>query len=160
MGSDDTAPLLPGDWEPVEEDRARTQRARREHDLDTRRGELTVEFRERLQEDEFEPDEVIDATRMIGDLLRLKADELDSPDPLEWSEELMVQLVTEVFPRELPDGGNDPRDAASTLLRFVGFLDATGRWRKRPLRQDEATVLLAHIAWPDPEDWGPPIALP
>lgn len=159
MGPTDDTPLLPGAWDSVEEERARIQRDRREEAQRTRGRELVHEFDAWLRELEHDPDEVVTATRTVRQLLRLKDELMDSPDPLEWSEQLLVELVTEVFPRELPDGLNEPQDAATDLLLFIDFLDSTKRWRNRPLGGHEATVLLIPIAYPAPEDWGPGFVL-
>lgn len=162
MRSDEDAPLLPGDRGQVEQQRERVRQERAREELAERvlalaaqRSQLPQDFGDWLRAGEYEPDDVADAVRTIAQLLRLKAEVLDSPDPLEWTEELMTPLVMEVFPRELPEGLGHPRHAAATLLLFVEFLDSTRQWRERSFRSAIATVLLARVAWPDLEDWGP-----
>lgn len=162
MRSDENASLLPGVWGQVEEERERARQehereklAQREHALTAQRSQLPQDFADWLRAGEYEPDDVADAVRTVDQLLRLKAEVLNSPDPLEWTEELMTPLVVEVFPRELPEGLGEPRHAAATLLLFVELLGSTRQWRERSFRSALATVLLARIAWPDLEDWGP-----
>lgn len=154
MGSTDDTPLLPGDWGTVEQDRERLlDERRRPSERDLART-LLIEFEDWLREEEREPDDVMAATRTVRNLLQFKDDVLGSTDPLEWSEDLVRTLVCEVFPQRMPEGLGDPRDAAGDLLPFVSFLEATKRWRKRPLRGHEARMLLVSLAYPDPEDWG------
>ena len=159
MGCIDDTPLLPGDWGAVDQERESILRARRlqaERDLART---LLAEFEDWLRKDEREPDEVITVMRTVRQLLQFKDDVLGSTNPLEWSEELVRTLVSEVFPQKMPEGLDDPRDAAVDLLPFVSFLEETKRWRKRPLRGYEARMLLFSLAYPDPEDWGPGVVL-
>lgn len=159
MGSTEDTPLLPGDWGAAEQQQERLLEARRQQkELDLART-LAVDFEDWLREDEHEPDEIMAASRTVRNLLWFKDDVLGSTDPLEWSEELLRTLVSEVFPRQMPEGLGGPRDAAADLLLFVSFLEATKRWRKRPLRGYEARMLLVSLAYPDPEDWGPGVVL-
>ncbi|MDN5601534.1 MAG: hypothetical protein ACTHV2_07690 [Brachybacterium sp.] len=159
MGSTDDTPLLPGDWGAVEQERDRVLDARRQQKERDLAWALVVEFEDWLREDEHEPDEVMTVTRTVRNLLQFKDDVLGSTDPLEWSEDLLRSLVSEVFPQKLPEGLDDPRDAAVDLLPFVSFLEETKRWRKRPLRGYEARMLLFSLAYPAPEDWGPGVVI-
>lgn len=152
--------LLPGDWGAVDHERTRIVDARRRQSERDLARTLVHEFEEWLREDELEPDDVHASTRTVRDLLRFKDDVLGSTDPLAWSEEVFTNLVTEVFPERMPEGLDDSRVAATDLLLFVGFLEGTKRWRKRPLRGHEARLLLIALAYPEPGDWGPGVAVP
>lgn len=90
---------------------------------------------------------------MIRDVLRLKDEHLESPDPLRWTAEVMWEVITESIPAHLPEGIGMPEAAAADLMLLVTFLWETGQWRKHPLRSADAQLLLATIAWPDPAQW-------
>lgn len=159
MGSTDDTPLLPGDWGNVDQERTRILDARRRQAQHDQARSLVGEFEEWMQELEDEPDEISATSRTVRELLRLKDEELDSPDPLDWSEEMITQLVTEVVPRRKPAGLNAPKDAARDLLQFVTFLQSAKRWRKSFVDGERMRMRLIHLAHPDPEDWGPGIRL-
>lgn len=106
------------------------------------------------------PGDVAAMVRDVRALLEVKARVLESPDPVQWTEELIVELVTDAAPRELDDTPaqeestrDRSKQLALSLRFFIGFLRATGRWPDRGLEIYKAEHLLAQLAWPDPEDW-------
>ena len=48
--------------------------------------------------------------RIIGTLLDLKAEHFDSPDPTLWTEEVTVELMTEIVPRKILQTRQDAMD--------------------------------------------------
>ena len=149
-GPTDDAPILPGDWGSLEKERARVRDARPQQSPYDLAWSLVGEFVDWMRRREDEPDEITATARTVREMLKFKDEELDSSDPLDWSEEMVVQLVTEIFPRRKPEGLNDPEVAAQDLLHFVTFLDETGRWPESPLGASEATLLLLTLAYPVP----------
>ena len=80
----------------------------------------------RITADEDAP--AIDEIRTLETLLRLKAEQLGSPSPGRWDEELATELLTEVVPRTVIQPREHVMDLVPTLIRFFTYLRETGRW--------------------------------
>lgn len=97
----------------------------------------------RLTADEDAP--VIDEVRTLETLLRLKAEQLHSPDPGLWTEELATALFTEVVPRTVVQPREQVMDLVPTLRRFIGYLRETGRWHPESMSESAAPSVLAEL---------------
>jgi len=97
----------------------------------------------RLTADEDAP--VIDEVRTLETLLRLKAEQLHSPDPGLWTEELVTALLTEVVPRVVVQPREQVMDLVPTLRRFTGYLRETGRWHPESMSVSSAPAVLAEL---------------
>lgn len=81
----------------------------------------------------------------VEPLLRLKADQLDSPDPTLWTEELIEVLLTQVAPRKIIQPREQAMEQAPALSQFFAFLVSRGRWHRRSLELEEARRLLEEL---------------
>lgn len=93
-----------------------------------------------------EPDApVAEEIRTLETLLRLKAEQQDSPDPGLWTEELAAELLTEVVPRTVIQPREQVMDMVPTLIRFVTYLRETGRWHPRSMSAGGAPGVLGGL---------------
>ena len=83
--------------------------------------------------------------RIIGTLLDLKAEHFDSPDPTLWTEEVTVELMTEIVPRKILQTRQDAMDLVPALRLFFEFLRARGRWNEDSMSSPVASTLLAGL---------------
>lgn len=82
---------------------------------------------------------------IIGTLLDLKSEQLDSPDPALWTEELTVELLTEVVPRKVIQTRQDAMDMVPAMGLFFEFLRDRGRWIDESMSPQAAFTLLAGL---------------
>lgn len=82
---------------------------------------------------------------IVGTLLTLKSEQLDSPDPALWTEELTVELLTEVVPRNVIQTRLDAMDMVPALGLFFDFLQDRERWTRESMSPHAASVLLAGL---------------
>lgn len=94
----------------------------------------------RLTADEDAP--VAAEVGTLETLLRLKAEQQDSPDPGRWTEELATQLLTEVVPRSVVQPRERAMDMVPTLGRFFTYLAETGRWDQESMSVTEGPAML------------------
>src|SRR5699024_964304 len=80
--------------------------------------------------------------RTLETLLRLKAEQQDSPAPGLWTEELATELLTSVVPRTVIQPRAHVMDLVPTLIRFVTYLRETGRWHPASMSATEAPRML------------------
>ncbi|MDN5899767.1 MAG: hypothetical protein L0H74_06815 [Brachybacterium sp.] len=97
----------------------------------------------RLTADEDAP--VAEEIRTLETLLRLKAEQQDSPDPGLWTEELATELLTVVVPRTVIQPREHVMDLVPTLIRFVTYLRETGRWHPGAMSATEAPGVLGGL---------------
>ncbi|WP_394214282.1 hypothetical protein [Brachybacterium vulturis] len=97
----------------------------------------------RLTADQDAP--VAEEIRTLETLLRLKAEQLDSPDPGRWTEELATELLTVVVPRTVIQPREHVMDLVPTLIRFVTYLRETGRWHPASMSATEAAGMLGGL---------------
>ena len=89
--------------------------------------------------------DVAEPAKIIGTLLELKAEHLDSPDPTLWTEELTVELMTEIVPRKVLQTRQDAMDLVPALSLFFEFLGERGRWNEDSMSSQAASTLLAGL---------------
>src|SRR5690625_198381 len=82
---------------------------------------------------------------IIATLLDLKAEHLDSPDPTLWTEEVAVELMTEVVPRNVLQTRQEAMDLVPALSLFFEFLQDRGRWNEDSMSSHAASTLLAGL---------------
>lgn len=82
---------------------------------------------------------------IIGTLLDLKAEQLDSPDPALWTEEVTVELLTEVVPRRVLQARQDAMDLVPAVRLFFEFLRDRGHWAAGSMSSEAASTLLAGL---------------
>ncbi|MDN5685359.1 MAG: hypothetical protein L0G94_01575 [Brachybacterium sp.] len=75
----------------------------------------------------------------VETLLALKGDQLESPDPTSWTEQLIEVLFTQVVPRKVIQPRELAMEQVPALSDFFSFLHLTGRWSG-----DGIDVNLAH----------------
>ena len=97
----------------------------------------------RLTADEDAP--VGEEIRTLETLLRLKAEQQDSPAPGLWTEELATELLTSVVPRTVIQPREHVMDLVPTLIRFVTYLRETGRWHPDSMSATEAPRMLGGL---------------
>lgn len=85
---------------------------------------------------------VAEEVRTLEILLRLKAEELSSPEPGLWTPELAAALLTEVLPRTVVQRREQVMDVIPALVRLVTHLHETGRWHPASLPASEAPGML------------------
>lgn len=83
--------------------------------------------------------------RLIDTLLRLKDEQLDSPDPAEWTEDLTAELLTRVVPRHVVQTREDSMDLVPALRQLFAFLQETGDWRDDAPSPGAASLLLESL---------------
>ncbi|MEE1617235.1 hypothetical protein [Brachybacterium sp. J153] len=83
--------------------------------------------------------------RLIGTLLRLKDEQLDSPDPEEWTEDLTTELLTRAVPRHVVQTREDSMELVPALGQLFAFLQETGRWRENGPTPGAASLLLESL---------------
>ncbi|MGO1225803.1 MAG: hypothetical protein ACTMII_13120 [Brachybacterium sp.] len=81
----------------------------------------------------------------VEQLLRLKAEQLESPDPTYWTGELIEVLLTEVAPRKVVQPREMVMAQGPALGQFLGFLQESGRRHPDGLTADDAQELLAEL---------------
>lgn len=82
----------------------------------------------------------------VETLLTLKGDQLESPDPTFWTDELIDVLLTQVVPRKVIQPRELTMEQGPALGEFFTFLQTAGRWNR-----DGATVAQAHQVLADLE---------
>ncbi|MGP9602131.1 hypothetical protein ACT3SQ_16760 [Brachybacterium sp. AOP42-C2-15] len=87
----------------------------------------------------------VEEVRTLETLLRLKADQLNSADPGHWTEDLVVELLTEVVPRTVIQPREQVMDMVPTLKRFFTYLRETGRWDPDSMSVDAVPAKLAEL---------------
>ena len=88
---------------------------------------------------------VADEIRTLETLLRLKAEQLASPDPGLWTEDLATALLTEVMPRTVVQPREQVMDVVPTLVRFVAYLRETGRWHAESMSVGQVSGVLGAL---------------
>ena len=88
---------------------------------------------------------VVDEVRTLETLLRLKAEQLHSPDPGVWTEALATDLLTEVVPRTVVQPREQVMDLVPTLTRFFAYLRETGRWHEDSMSVSAAPAMLGGL---------------
>ncbi|MGO1283482.1 MAG: hypothetical protein ACTHWF_00305 [Brachybacterium sp.] len=97
----------------------------------------------RITADEDAP--AVDEVRTLETLLRLKTEQLGSPDPGLWTEVLATDLLTEVVPRTVIQPREQVMDMVPTLTRFFAYLRETGRWHEESMSVSAAPAMLAGL---------------
>lgn len=80
--------------------------------------------------------------RLLDTLLRLKDEQLDSPDPAEWTEDLTTELLTRTVPRHVVQTREDSMNLVPVLQQFFAFLQEAGDWREDAPTPGAASLLL------------------
>lgn len=97
----------------------------------------------RITADEGAP--AVAEVQTLETLLRLKADQLDSPEPGLWTEQLATTLLTEVVPRTVIQPRERVMDLVPTLRHFFIYLRETGRWHEESMSASEAPTMLSGL---------------
>ena len=97
----------------------------------------------RITADEDAP--AAEEIRTLETLLRLKTEQLGSPEPGLWNEELATELLTEVVPRTVIQPREHVMDLVPTLIRFFTSLRETGRWDPRSMSATAAPTMLGGL---------------
>lgn len=82
---------------------------------------------------------------LLDMLLGLKSDQLDSPDPGEWTEELLVALLTDVAPRKVIQLRDQAMQYVPVLSAFFSYLQQTGRWSPGSMAPEAAAFVLSGL---------------
>ncbi|MFC7465708.1 hypothetical protein [Brachybacterium sp. GCM10030252] len=86
-----------------------------------------------------------DEASHVQTLLELKADQLESPDPTFWTQELIEVLLTQVVPRKVIQPRELAMEQVPALGEYFGFLESAGRWNRKGLTVGEAQDALADL---------------
>lgn len=97
---------------------------------------------------EKDPDASGDAQyigRTVRLLLDLKTTYLDSPDPVEWSEDLIADLLIEVVPRRVTQRREESMELGPTMHHLIDYLVDADRWPSSGYSADDAHALLDEL---------------
>lgn len=83
-----------------------------------------------------------DEAAHVEPLLRLKDEQLESPDPSFWTEQLIEVLLTQVVPRKVIQPREMAMAQAPALGQFFAFLESRGRWHRDGLEVGRARRVL------------------
>lgn len=78
-------------------------------------------------------------------LLRLKAEQLESPDPTYWTEELLDVLLTQVLPRKVVQPREEAMQLVPALTHFLEFLASRRRWHRASIDPEQARTVLEQL---------------
>lgn len=116
------------------------QHRRRERDLQALLAQFALWRRKSVPQEQADEE-----AQHVEPLLRLKGDQLDSPDPTYWTEELIEVLLTEVAPRKIIQPREMTMAQAPALGQFFAFLAFQGRWHRDSLEVDRARQVLEEL---------------
>ncbi|GAA1488171.1 hypothetical protein [Brachybacterium sacelli] len=81
----------------------------------------------------------------VETLLRLKGDQLESPDPTYWTEELLDSLLTQVVPRKMVQPREEAMLLVPALTGFLEFLASRRRWHRASIDPARARTVLEQL---------------
>lgn len=113
------------------------QHRRRERDLQALLAQFALWRRESVSQEQAD-----DEAAHVEPLLRLKDEQLESPDPTYWTEQLIEVLLTQVVPRKVVQPREMAMEQGPALGQFFAFLESRGRWHRDGLEVGQARRVL------------------